>query len=112
TWGGDTQKFAIVKSGPSSNWQIALKTNPNKCVGPTGLSTANGTRLEVQDCNGSNYQAWTVTADANTGAFVVKNVASNRCLEVAFGNPAPGALMQLYDCNGLGQQKFKVSATY
>ena len=80
----DAQKFTIQTSG--SNWKIAMKANTNKCFGPIGNGTANGTGIEIQDCNGSNNQAWNITADANTGAFQLKNVAANRCLDVPYGS--------------------------
>ena len=102
----DKQKFAIQPSG--SNWKIAMKANTNKCFGPIGNGTANATRIEIQDCNGSNNQAWNITADANTGAFQLKNVAANRCLDISGGSMADGAPLQLYDCWGAASQKFKL----
>ena len=106
----DSQKFTIQKSG--SNWKIAMKANTNKCFGPQGNGTANATRIEVQDCNGSNNQAWAITADANTGAFQLKNVAANRCLDVSGGSTGDGAPIQLWDCHGQGNQRFKLGSGY
>ena len=68
--------------------------------------------IEIQDCNGSNNQAWNITADANTGAFTVKNVAANRCLDVSGRSYADGARMQIYDCRGNPNQKFKLTSGY
>ena len=110
SWNTDFQKFAILSSG--SNWKIALKANTNKCFGPAGNGTANLTKIEVQDCNGSTNQAWNITADANTGAFQIKNVAAGRCLDVSGGSTADGAPMLMYDCWGGGNQRFKVSTGY
>jgi hypothetical protein len=90
-----------------------MKANPNKCFGPVGNATGNATGIEIQDCNGSNSQAWSILADANTGAFTLKNVAANRCLEVPpYASASDGALLQLYDCWGGTTQKFKVSSSY
>jgi hypothetical protein len=108
--GTDGQKFTIQASG--SNWKIAMKANTNKCIGPAGNGTGNLTALEIQDCNGSNNQAWNITADANTGAFTMKNVAANRCMDVAGVSGADGARIQLYDCIGGANQKFKLTAGY
>jgi hypothetical protein len=110
SWNGDSQKFAILPIG--SNWKITMKANTNKCFGSLGGGTGNGTRVEIQDCNGSNSQAWTITADANTGGFTIKNVAANRCLEVPYGSGADGALLDLYDCHGGNNQKFKLTSSY
>jgi hypothetical protein len=109
-WGGDPQKFAILASG--SNWKIAMKNNTNKCLGTVGNGTANYTQIEIQDCNGGTSQAWTVTADANTGWFSFKNKAANRCLDVNNNSTADGTRMQLWDCNTQANQKFKVAAGY
>jgi hypothetical protein len=108
--GDDAEKFTIVQSGP--NWKIATKKNTNKCVGPIANAIANYTGLEIQDCNGGPGQAWTITADANTGAFMLKNVAAGRCLDVPGGNGADGVLLQLYDCLGSTAQKFKLASSY
>jgi len=108
--GADAQKFTIQTSG--SNWKIAMKANTNKCFGPVGNATGNTTQIEIQDCNGGNNQAWNITADANTGAFQLKNVGANRCMDVPWGNTADGVLMQLYDCNGGPNQRFKLGSGY
>jgi hypothetical protein len=110
--GVDGQKFAILKSGTSSNWQLAMKINPNKCVGPVGNGTDNATRLEIQDCNAGNNQAWTITAGANSGALTLRNVAAGRCLEVPSGATADGTPLQLFDCGSGNNQKFSLSASY
>jgi hypothetical protein len=109
-WGGDPQKFAILADG--SNWKIAMKIATNKCIGPVGNGTGNGTMIEVQDCNGSASQEWTITADANTGAFTLKNAASGRCLDVQGSSGADGARMQLWDCLGTNNQKYKLTSSY
>jgi len=111
--GSDAQKFAILKSGTSSNWQISMKNNTSKCIGPVGNGAGNGTRIEIQDCRGSNNQAWMITALAASGAFTFRNIAANRCLEVAGGSAADGTPLQLVDCNSNSlSQQFKVAASY
>jgi hypothetical protein len=117
SWGGDPQKFKIVKSGSSTNWKIALKNNSNKCLGPRGNGTVNGTRIEVQDCTDGSAHAWTITADANNGAFKIKHVASGRCLDVTSASTGNGATMQLYSCKSdtdtsNKNQRFKLSSSY
>ena len=105
------QKFAILTTG-SGTWKISMKANTNKCFGTVGGGTANLTGVEIQDCNGSAAQNWNITADANTGAFVIKNVASGRCLDVSGASTADGAPMDIYDCWGGNNQKFKLSSSY
>jgi glucosylceramidase len=106
----DAQKFTIQKQ--NANWKIALKANTNKCFGPQGKNKANATRIEVQDCDSSPEQEWNITADANTGAFQIKNIAAARCLDVSGASTADGAPMQIYDCTGANNQKFKLGSGY
>ena len=108
SWDGDPQKFKILASG--SNWKIAMKANSNKCLDVQNGGTANGTVMEIQDCDGSIDQAFTVTTDAQTGAFQFKNVKSGRCLDVTGWSGADGARMEIYDCNNGANQRFKVQA--
>ncbi len=72
----------------------------------------NATRIEVQDCDNSPEQEWNITADANNGAFQIKNVAASRCLDVSGASTADGAPMQIYDCTGQNNQKFKLASGY
>ena len=106
TWDADGEKFNILASG--SNWKITMKLNNAKCFSPVGNGTANGTHIEIQDCNGSNNQAWSATNDGTTGSTTFKNVASGRCLDVTGGSAANGTRMELYDCNGGTNQKFQI----
>ena len=82
-----------------------MGVNVNKCIAPTNNGTANGTIIQVQDCNNSNAQAWTAGV-MSTGVYKFTNVASGRCLSVSGNNTAAGAFMILYDCNGGGAQSF------
>jgi hypothetical protein len=108
SWDGDPQKFKLLAVG--ANWKIAMKANTNKCLDVVGNGTANGTPIEIQDCDGSTAQAWTITPDVQTGAFKFKHVASGRCLDVTGWSTADGARMEIYDCSGGANQKFKVQA--
>jgi hypothetical protein len=109
SWNGDPQKFAILASG--SNWKIAMKANTNKCLHPVNNGTANGTMIEIRDCNGSSNQAWKATVSGTgTGNYVFRNVAANRCLDVTGNSTANSARMELWDCNGQNNQLFNVTA--
>jgi len=110
-WGTNTntaQKFNILASG--SNWKIAMNIAQNKCIGPQYNGTGNATVLEVQDCNGSNNQAWiAMLVSGTTDTFSFKNVAANRCIDVQGVSTADGARMQLYDCTSANNQRFQVA---
>ncbi|MEU2022175.1 lectin [Streptomyces sp. NPDC016469] len=73
-----------------------------KCVDVAAASTANGTPVQLYDCNGTNAQKWTVGADGTIRAL-------GKCLDVASGGTADGTKVQLWDCNGSAAQKWAVS---
>jgi chitosanase len=75
-----------------------------KCVDVAGAGTANGTAVQLYDCNGSTAQQWSLSG----GALV--NAGSGKCLDVTSASTANGAKVQLYDCNSTGAQKWTLSA--
>ncbi|AGZ44762.1 polysaccharide lyase family 7 protein [Actinoplanes friuliensis] len=75
-----------------------------KCVDVASASSANGTAVQLYDCNGSGAQSWTVGNTDNTVQ------ALGKCLDVAAASTANGAKVQLYDCNGSAAQKWTASA--
>jgi hypothetical protein len=71
-----------------------------KCVDVAAASTANGTAVQLYDCNGSAAQTWTVGNSDNSIQ------ALGKCLDVTAASTASGAKIQLYDCNGTAAQKW------
>ncbi|MFD3585384.1 ricin-type beta-trefoil lectin domain protein [Streptomyces sp. NPDC058683] len=82
---------------------VAIKGLAGKCVDVAGASSANGTAVQLYDCNGSAAQQWTVGSDGTIRAL-------GKCLDVTSGGTADGTTVQLYDCNGSAAQKWAVSA--
>jgi beta-glucanase (GH16 family) len=70
-----------------------------KCVDVAGASTANGTPVQLYDCNGTGAQQWTVGSDGTIRAL-------GKCMDVAAAGTADGTKVQLYDCNGTNAQKW------
>ncbi|SNS90251.1 Beta-glucanase, GH16 family [Asanoa hainanensis] len=70
-----------------------------KCVDVAGAATANGTAVQLWDCNGTGAQQWTWAADGSVRAL-------GKCLDVPSGSTANGAKLQLWDCNGSGAQRW------
>ncbi|RDB27198.1 Extracellular exo-alpha-L-arabinofuranosidase [Hypsizygus marmoreus] len=74
--------------------------NNNKCLDVRGAKFANGTPVQIYDCNGTNAQKWIIN-DANTK---VRVAGTNFCLD-AGTNPASGVGMKIWQCYaGLAQQ--------
>ncbi|WP_020518860.1 glycoside hydrolase family 16 protein [Catelliglobosispora koreensis] len=74
-----------------------------KCVDVAGANPANGTQVQLWDCNGTNAQRWTVGTDGTIRAL-------GKCLDVSGGSTANGARVQLWDCNGTGAQRWTYTA--
>ena len=73
-----------------------------KCVDVAAANTANGTPIQLYDCNGTAAQQWSVNADGSIRAL-------GKCLDVTSGATADGAKVQLWDCNGTGAQRWTVT---
>ncbi|MEZ0094015.1 ricin-type beta-trefoil lectin domain protein [Streptacidiphilus sp. EB129] len=71
-----------------------------KCVDVAGANSANGTAVQLYDCNGTNAQNWTVATDGSLQAL-------GKCMDVTAAGTANGTQVQLYDCNGTGAQKWQ-----
>ncbi|WNI14536.1 ricin-type beta-trefoil lectin domain protein [Actinacidiphila sp. ITFR-21] len=76
----------------------------DKCVDVAAAGTANGTAIQLYDCNGTTAQNWTVVSDGSLQAL-------GKCLDVTAAGTANGTTIQLYDCNGTGAQKWHKSGS-
>jgi glucosylceramidase len=74
-----------------------------KCVDVAGANTANGTAVQLYDCNGTAAQRWTVAADGSLQAL-------GKCMDITSAGTANGTQIQLYDCNGTAAQKWQHQA--
>jgi chitinase len=74
-----------------------------KCVDVASAGTANGTAIQLYDCNGTSAQQWTVGTDGTLKAL-------GKCLDVTSAGTANGTTVQLYDCNGTGSQQWLAGA--
>jgi type 1 glutamine amidotransferase len=70
-----------------------------KCLDVAGAGTADGTKVQLYGCNGSNAQRWMVTPNSTVKAL-------GKCLDVAGGGTANGTKAQLWTCNGSGAQNW------
>ncbi|MCF3961224.1 chitinase [Streptomyces fuscigenes] len=84
---------------PPTGGAGAITGLAGKCVDVNAASSANGTAVQLYDCNGSNAQNWTVASDGTLRAL-------GKCMDVTSASTADGAKVQLYDCNGTAAQKW------
>ncbi|WP_229924985.1 ricin-type beta-trefoil lectin domain protein [Streptomyces sulfonofaciens] len=76
-----------------------------KCVDVAAASSANGTPVQLYDCNGSAAQQWSVNGDGTIRAL-------GKCLDVVDRSTADGAKVQLWDCTGGANQKWSVNSAH
>ncbi|MFF4750908.1 ricin-type beta-trefoil lectin domain protein [Streptomyces sp. NPDC002514] len=84
---------------------VAIKGLAGKCVDVAGASAANGTPVQLYDCNGTAAQQWAVGSDGTIRAL-------GKCLDVTGNGTADGSAVQLWDCTGGPNQKWAVSAAH
>jgi hypothetical protein len=95
TWGTATANRPPDRTGAGPVTLVQL----DKCLDVNNSSTANGTKVQIWGCNGTNAQQWTVPGDGTVRAL-------GKCLDVTSSGTANGAKLQLYDCNGTGAQQW------
>ncbi|MGV9342229.1 lectin [Streptomyces sp. NPDC003688] len=81
----------------------AIRGLAGKCVDVAAANSANGTPVQLYDCNGTAAQQWTVGSDGTIRAL-------GKCLDVVDNSTADGAKVQLWDCTGGPNQKWVVSS--
>ncbi|MDX3096052.1 ricin-type beta-trefoil lectin domain protein [Streptomyces sp. ME01-24h] len=74
-----------------------------KCVDVAAANSANGTAVQLYDCNGTNAQRWSNPGDGTLRAL-------GKCLDVVDRSTADGASVQLWDCTGGANQQWVVTA--
>ncbi|MFG1807593.1 ricin-type beta-trefoil lectin domain protein [Streptomyces sp. NPDC049040] len=100
-----THSVDITLSGAQplpSTGTILSDVNSNKCADASNNSSANGTKVQLWDCNSTTAQNWTRQAD---GTIRVNGA----CLDINGASTTDGALVQLWTCNGGGNQKWTVT---
>ena len=95
---------AAVATAASASGTIVGQQS-GRCVDAQGAGTANGTVVQLYDCNGTVAQQWQARSDGS-----IMNPNSNRCLDVTSAGTANGSRVQLYDCNGTGAQRWTVNS--
>ncbi|MFJ5220530.1 glycoside hydrolase family 19 protein [Streptomyces sp. NPDC088354] len=97
-----------VAQAEAASPTVQITGYAGKCIDVAGARTANGTPVQLFDCNGTDGQKWTIAPDP-----LDRSLRSlGKCLDVVAGSVADGAQVQLYDCNGTGSQRWVVNAAH
>ena len=88
-------------SGPSGTGPITSGL-AGKCVDDNGGSSANGTAVQLWDCNGSAAQTWS----SSNGTLTI----NGKCMDVVGQGTADGTKVDIWDCNGGANQQWTAGA--
>ncbi|MFG3059740.1 RICIN domain-containing protein [Streptomyces sp. NPDC048231] len=92
----------VTTSNTSGGTGSPITGLAGKCVDVAGANPANGTAVQLYDCNGTTAQKWTVGSDGTVRAL-------GKCLDVVGNGTADGSKVQLWDCTGGPNQKWTVT---
>ncbi|MFC7865821.1 RICIN domain-containing protein [Streptomyces murinus] len=84
---------------------LPIRGLAGKCADVAGANSANGTPVQLYDCNGTAAQSWTVGSDGTIRAL-------GKCLDVTDRGTADGSTVQLWDCTGGANQKWTVTGAH
>ena len=76
-----------------------------KCLDVAGANPADGTPVQLYDCNGTVAQQWTVGYDGTLQAL-------GKCLDVTDRSTADGAKVQLWTCTGGANQIWSINTAH
>ncbi|HET6986805.1 MAG TPA: family 16 glycosylhydrolase [Kribbella sp.] len=94
-----TVDYVRVSSLGSSSGGTQITGLAGKCLDVAAANSADGTPVQLYDCNGTGAQQWTRPGDGTIRAL-------GKCLDVNAGSVANGAKVQLWTCNGTGAQQW------
>lgn len=107
TAGSEATVTGEISLDPTASYAM-VGVQSNKCVGPTGGSSASGAQLEIQNCTGTANQRW-VPQSMGSGFFRWKNELNGLCIDVSGGSPFAGAAVIQFTCGTQTNQQWAVS---
>ncbi|MFJ4466496.1 glycoside hydrolase family 19 protein [Streptomyces sp. NPDC089424] len=93
---------ALFTASPAQAADGTITGLAGKCVDVAGANSANGTAVQLYDCNGTGAQVWSNPGDGTLRAL-------GKCLDVVERSTADGAAVQLWDCSGGANQQWVVT---
>ena len=86
-------------TGGGATGPITSGANSSKCVDDNGLSSANGSKIQIWDCNGGANQQWTVASNGTLQVY-------GECMDITGANYGNGTNIELWTCNGGANQQW------
>ena len=89
--------------GTPAGGQI-VGTQSGRCLDVPNSNTANGTQVQLRDCDGQANQSWTRTADKRLTGL------GGKCLDASNRGTTNGTPVVIWDCNAQTSQQWNVNA--
>ncbi|GLY75348.1 ricin-type beta-trefoil lectin domain protein [Actinoallomurus iriomotensis] len=89
---------------PPPSTSALVNTASGRCLDVPNASQANGTQVELWDCNGGTNQQWTPTSARQLQVY------GGKCLDASGAGTSPGTKVIIWDCNGQANQQWTVNA--
>jgi hypothetical protein len=97
--------YGLTSGGGGGGTAGVLRgSGSNRCLDVPGAATANGTLLDIWDCNGGSNQQWTALSNGELQVY------GNKCLDVPGGATTAGTKVEIYDCNGGTNQQWTLNS--
>ncbi|MFI5908390.1 non-reducing end alpha-L-arabinofuranosidase family hydrolase [Dactylosporangium sp. NPDC051541] len=91
-------------TGTPSGANEIVGSQSGRCVDVPNATQANGTRVQLYDCNGQSQQQWTYTTSKELRVY------GNKCLDANGAATANGTGVIIWDCNGGANQQWNVNS--
>ncbi|MFR9797238.1 lectin [Streptomyces sp. MS06] len=98
SYAGGTEAPASPRIGPLNS-----SVGTHLCVDVASSGTADGTHVQIWDCNSTYAQDWIIAGDGTIRAL-------GKCLDADHSGTTNGTLIQLWTCNGSGAQQWAPGA--
>ena len=104
----DLDGAEAIDFGQWSNLTQIVDRNSGKCIDVRGDGSANGTNVQLWECNGEDSQAFVIEHKSG-GNVVIKNAKTGKCIDVRGDGSANGTNVQQWECNGTDAQLFAMN---
>ncbi|WP_425245085.1 ricin-type beta-trefoil lectin domain protein [Streptomyces sp. NEAU-NA10] len=100
---GDTISRKVTTTGPLTS-AFTISGGGKRCVDDAGGSTAAGTKVQINTCNGATSEKWTIGTDGTVRVL-------GQCLDTTGNATTSGTLVVIDTCKTDATQKWKVTTT-